>query len=105
MKCGDCKHWFDNGTDYCSCDRDALLRERNFFCAAWERKKPFERPTTNADRIRAMSDEELAHFMTPENYKFPCPPNNIDCQYELIPCWMCWAKWLKTPVEVDDGRL
>lgn len=56
-------------------------------------------PMTNADRIRGMSDEELAHFMTPENYKFPCPQNHNDCQYELIPCWMCWARWLKAPVE------
>ena len=59
-----------------------------------------ENPQTNADRIRAMTDEELAHFMTPENYKFPCPPNHIDCQYELIPCWMCWERWLKAPVEM-----
>lgn len=28
ITCGKCKHWFENGTDYCSCDRDALLRER-----------------------------------------------------------------------------
>lgn len=42
---------------------------------------------TNADRIRAMSDEELA-------------------------CWICntledetddWLGWLKSPVEVDNG--
>ena len=57
---------------------------------------------TNADRIRGMTDEELAHFMTPENYKFPCPQNHNDCQYELIPCWMCWAMWLKAPVENEE---
>ncbi len=34
VTCGECKHWFENGSDYCSCDRDALLRERDFFCAA-----------------------------------------------------------------------
>ena len=33
VRCGECKHWFDNGTDLCSCDRDALLRRRDFFCA------------------------------------------------------------------------
>lgn len=39
ITCGECKHWFENGTDYCSCDRDALLRERDFFCAAGEKKE------------------------------------------------------------------
>ena len=83
-----CKFWSDYGkgiVTYCDpCDCN-------------------EKTTTNANRIRAMTDEELAHFMTPENYKFPCPPNHNDCQYELIPCWMCWARWLKSPVEVQDG--
>lgn len=67
----------------------------------WKRKNPpiCRKPQTNADRIRQMTDEELAHFMTPENYKFPCPPNHNDCQYELIPCWMCWARWLRAPAE------
>ena len=39
ITCGECKHWFENGTDYCSCDRDALLRERDFFCAAGEKRE------------------------------------------------------------------
>lgn len=38
VNCGECKHWFDNGTDLCSCDRDALLRRRDFFCADGARK-------------------------------------------------------------------
>lgn len=33
VRCRDCKHWFDNGTDYCSCDCDALIRHKDFFCA------------------------------------------------------------------------
>ena len=39
ITCGKCKHWVENGTDYCSCDRDALLRERDFFCAAGEKRE------------------------------------------------------------------
>lgn len=39
ITCGECKHWVENGTDYCSCDRDALLRERDFFCAAGEKRE------------------------------------------------------------------
>ena len=89
MKCNTCQNEL-----YCYDGNHQLTRDRcadNGFAAYV--------PQTNADRIRAMTDEELAHFMTPENYKFPCPPNHIDCQYELIPCWMCWAKWLKAPAE------
>ena len=38
VRCGECKHWYDNGTDLCSCDRDALLRRLDFFCADGERR-------------------------------------------------------------------
>ena len=38
VKCEECQHWIYNGTDLCSCERDALLRRRDFFCADWERK-------------------------------------------------------------------
>lgn len=38
VRCKDCIHWFDNGTDYCSCEVDALLREANHFCSYGERR-------------------------------------------------------------------
>lgn len=41
------------------------------------------RPMTNADRIRSMSDEELADFL-------------------LHICDWNWRDWLKSPVEVDE---
>lgn len=61
------------------------------------------KPMTNADRIRAMSDEELAEFMKP--YDSGCPRWNGK---EPMPCSMrtncrdCWLDWLKSPVEVDE---
>ena len=37
VTCGECKHWFEfPGQDFCSCDRDALLRHRDFWCAGGE---------------------------------------------------------------------
>ena len=58
------------------------------------------KPVTNADRIRAMSDEELAEFID------RCEMNDIDyaktfcdlCngQYE---CDQCRLDWLKQPAE------
>ena len=60
----------------------------------------YNKPTTNADRIRAMSDEELAEFI------YRCEMNDIDyaktfcdlCngQYE---CDKCRLDWLQQPAE------
>lgn len=56
---------------------------------------------TNADRIRAMTDEELAEFLWNVDHngldefcnKNPCPPNES--------CTECMLEWLKK--EVEDG--
>lgn len=47
---------------------------------------------TNADRIRAMSDEELAEFF----HKRPLCPKPKQCEYD---CRICWLEWLKQPAE------
>ena len=57
--------------------------------------------TTNADRIRAMSDEELAEMLwkTGRNYRAVCadPVVDHDEQYaELV-------KWLQQPVEIEEA--
>lgn len=54
-------------------------------------------PMTNADRIRAMSDEELATVMM-------CPNENglaeIDCdKSDSCNCYECLLKWLQEKVE------
>lgn len=56
---------------------------------------------SNADRIRAMSDEELA-----ETYAGGCPNGDrLNCgKYYLHggrDCFNCWLDWLKSPVEVE----
>ena len=58
---------------------------------------------TNADRIRSMTDEELANFLFPLG---SCPivadglPFNesADCADD---CEKCWLDWLKKEVESD----
>ena len=56
-------------------------------------------PLTNADRIRAMSDEELVEFI--KNIKvravFCKAVKNNDAFEEL-----CSAEWLQKPAEEDD---
>ena len=93
-------HWCEKVID--SPDED-LERDCPYFCQK-----------TNADRIRAMSDEELAEFLVVAN-----PTNCIDCAFSCG--WRCQPdrqdysdtekcvegkkRWLKQPVkENDNGR-
>ena len=59
---------------------------------------------TNADRIRAMSDEELAEMLGGYMHCAGCPLRG-DCNPEELPCENVLLEWLKQPVEVtDDGQ-
>lgn len=59
----------------------------------------YKPPMTNADRIRSMSDEELAERIWP---KFGCPEgkNHVTCGY-VGECKDCWIGWLQRPAEED----
>lgn len=53
---------------------------------------------TNADRIRAMSDEELAEFITNDYFVPHCPYTEcLDNNEES--CYGCWLYWLKQECE------
>ena len=52
------------------------------------------RNITNADRLRMMTDEELAQFL-PSKSMWNCPPDIKDrggCPGECVPCWLDWLK-------------
>lgn len=56
-------------------------------------------PMTNADRIRAMSDEELAELINAFGHDFPpyCKEEFVtECDYN---CIKCAVEWLKQPAE------
>lgn len=59
-------------------------------------------PRTNADRIRSMTDEELAKIL---GDKCICPPTSA-CAKFCGDCVACWLEWLQQPAEkpkeVDD---
>ena len=55
------------------------------------------KPMTNADRIRAMSDEELAEFLSDDERA--CPPKWHNCRKHINECGGCWLEWLKQPAE------
>ena len=62
--------------------------------------KDYPKPQTNADRIRAMTDEELARWIaTTADDNCPDTAHERYCDNR---CGECWLDWLKSPVEVDE---
>ena len=51
---------------------------------------------TNADRIRSMSDEELA-----KKLQYMCPVG-ADCIKMSGDCKSCWLDWLQQPAEEEE---
>lgn len=49
------------------------------------------KPKTRADKVRAMSDEDLAAFLS-----FACPPTG--CRADEISCVECWLDWLREAI-------
>ena len=60
--------------------------------------------STNADRIRNMTDEQLADIFTQEIYRyrrhFSCCVLDKVCQHD--DCYECFLDWLKR--EVKNGK-
>ena len=84
----------------CACD-PVCDHNRNGWetCGNWI-QKPGE-PPTNADRIRAMSDQELAVFLESSR---GCPSDD-DCEYGVHAtpknCIKHWTTWLQQPAEEE----
>ncbi len=72
------------------------VKEYNAICPLTNMAKPItEYKMTNADRIRAMSDEELAKII---EHELGCPVTG-DCEKMYKDCKACWLDWLQRPVE------
>ena len=68
-------------------------------CPGYDKCKNFKPDyKTNADHIRAMSDEELANFLAPSFTCYACP-SRILCDSDTTgrTCSEIFAKWLKQP--------
>ncbi len=58
-------------------------------------------PQTNADRIRSMSDEELAEFLyNVNNANCSFVMGKSPCEFESTEC-PCWLSWLKAPAKEE----
>ncbi len=66
---------------------------------------PKQRKTqTNADKIRAMTDEEMAEFFPSTASEWACPPGATEANCKNVGGWFqgcpkCWLNWLKQEVE------
>ena len=62
----------------------------------WKRKNPpiQRKPRTNVNRIRSMTDEELAEWLAAHNERNAVCPNfgAYNCQANCIQCWLAWLK-------------
>lgn len=58
----------------------------------------YYKEATNADRIRAMSDEELVKVINR-----PCPSSFFTCgTLSAVECEQCWLDWLQSPADGGD---
>lgn len=61
------------------------------------------KPLTNADRIRAMTDEEMLSFFCAVEENVGCPPDiNVTGKCEELHgenCKSCWLEWLTQEVQ------
>lgn len=72
-------------------------------CNTFRERLNKENPTTNADRIRAMSDEELAEWLLEVmKHKVACFGEGAfeytPCRNVEHDCVKCGVEWLKQPV-------
>ena len=88
-----------HGCTYCTDDFhcEKFTSEK---CVSWCYGKDYpckDRRISNADRIRSMTDEEMANWYFSEF--FPNAPycNKLEC-YRDSPCEQCLLDWLRTEV-------
>ncbi len=95
----DLKYYLDLATKEkahtCNCKHNSNSRDNEPCCRC-------DSKHTNADRIRNMSDEELAEFLdivgedgiSSQYADVPC-----DCCCEKTECSKCWKDWLRSEAE------
>ena len=96
MTCSKCKYLFSIGdTNNLWCDwRDAYLKEYESDCdfgVSYDPDDEDETIVTNGDKIRAMSDEELAAFLNPVTChdcpiddKSKCGKDGVYCGHRIL---------------------
>lgn len=101
--CANCRNYWNNGKEEdCNVRGWDMVREN---CPDFSDMSKPRKPNTHADRIRAMSDEELAHFIDEFWSAAWCPddppvdPETNRCLMHDGECVLCILDWLKREAE------
>lgn len=96
VKCKQCFHLYN---DWCKPKHDSPDPDIVRDCLHFKEK-------TNADRIRAMSDEELAKLMFDRLRCLECPVEREKCKNMYDACEGACLDWLQSPAgEVGDDAI
>ena len=87
-----------SGCKNCPVNPCETTNYRGSTCAAQRAKFGLGDPQTNADRIRAMSDEELCEFLSQYSFFEMCDEGCDACSYKGD-CDKRLLEWLKKPLE------
>lgn len=59
---------------------------------------------TNGDRMRHMSNEELAAWVTKIDGDYICPPSCPGCSTPGYNCWRAWLEWFYKEVKEEPNK-
>lgn len=98
--CGECKHFEVD-------DVAATCEKKRWFCddaaPACEMFEP--KVVTNGDKIRQMSNKNLAIFLGDRVYCFTCPTKGVPCfDKPKDVCYQKWLAWLNAPAESENNN-
>jgi hypothetical protein len=89
--CGECKHFANFGCN--KIKNCGFVSNTNIACCLAEWKNP-----TNGDKIRQMSNKNLAIFLGDRVYCFTCPTKGVPCfDKPKDVCYQKWLAWLNAP--------
>ena len=86
-----------SGAMFCGYSEERTWKDE--CCTAWKDK---DEPKTNADRIRSMTDEELAELFADNNCGYCRIPDFCFAKGCQINCEDAWLDWLRE--EAEEGE-
>ena len=90
-----------SGCKTCPISKKCIANYRGSICVALRNTYGLGDPMTNADRIRAMSDEELCKFLGEYKFCDICEEGCDSCTYNGD-CDKRLLDWLKQPVKEES---
>jgi hypothetical protein len=97
--CGECKHYI---AEMYHCTKNDVMAEAHNTCEDCTAKT-----ITNGDKIRQMSNEDLAKKFGIHAMCDFCPAESADCgrgHGNIKYCRDAWLNWLNTPAESEGGE-